>query len=122
MRTLRMLLESDDDSIKLKAAKAILDRSLGKPVQAVLVDSSAPELATRSAEDREAALLAALRAVRSERKVVVDANAVPAIETKTSAAKQAALAALDDEQEEYERRIEEEYAEERYAIESADTG
>ena len=84
MRTLRMLLESDDDSIKLKAAKAILDRSLGKPVQAVLVDSSAPELATRSAEDREAALLAALRAVRSERKVVVDANTVPAIEKKSA--------------------------------------
>ena len=84
MRTLRMLLESDDDSIKLKAAKAILDRSLGKPVQAVLVDSSAPELATRSAADREAALLAALRAVRNERKVVVDANTVPAIEKKSA--------------------------------------
>lgn len=83
MRTLRMLLESDDDGIKLKAAKAILDRSLGRPVQAVLVDSNAPELATRSAADREAALLAALRAVRGERKIV-DANAVPAIEKKNA--------------------------------------
>jgi len=79
IRALNLLLESSDERVRLKAAQAILDRSLGKPIQAVLVDATGPELAQRSSAEREATLLAALRAVRGEGKVIVDANAVPAI-------------------------------------------
>ena len=87
IRALNMLLESSDERVRLKAAQAILDRSLGKPVQAVLVDATGPELAQRSSAEREATLLAALRAVRGEGKVIVDANVanvVPAIPKETT--------------------------------------
>ena len=83
IRALNLLLESSDERVRLKAAQAILDRSLGKAVQAVLVDAT-PELAQRSSAEREATLLAALRAVRGEGKVIVDANAVPAIPEETT--------------------------------------
>ncbi|MEE9546378.1 MAG: hypothetical protein V3V65_02665, partial [Hyphomicrobium sp.] len=84
IRALNLLLESSDERVRLKAAQAILDRSLGKAVQAVLVDATAPALAQRSSAEREATLLAALRAVRGEGKAIVDANAVPAIPEETT--------------------------------------